>query len=66
MPCALSLNLLPPVQGSEYRWLNNDRADIRVGKVRGKVDGNILLIYSIIIFPEYKGNNYARKTIRGF
>ncbi|WP_340820733.1 hypothetical protein [Methanolobus sp. WCC4] len=63
MPDELSFNLLPPVQGSEYRWLNIDRHDVRVGKVRGKVENDILFIYSITIFPEFEGRSYGRKTI---
>lgn len=63
MPDELLFNLLPPVQGSEYRWMNIDRHDVRVGKVRGKVESGVLLIYSITIFPEFEGRKYGKKTI---
>ncbi|SFM61166.1 GNAT family protein [Methanolobus profundi] len=66
MPDDLTFNLLPPVQGSEHRWLNIDRNGIRVGKVRGKVNGNILVIHSITIFPEFERRKYGRKTIEVF
>lgn len=66
MPDELTFNLLSPVQGSEYRWLNIDRHDVRVGKVRGKVENDVLFIYSITIFPEFEGRNYGRKTIEIF
>ncbi len=66
MPDELSFKLLPPVQGSKHRWLNIDRKGIRVGKARGSINGNVLTIYSIIIFPEFEGKNYGRKTIEVF
>ena len=66
MPDELSFNLLPPAKGSDYRWMNIDRHDIRVGKVRGKVKDNVLIIYSINIFPEFEGKSYGRKTIEVF
>jgi ribosomal protein S18 acetylase RimI-like enzyme len=66
MPDKLSFTLLPPVSGSVYSWLNIDRKGIRVGKVRGSVDADVLTIYSITIFPEFEGKNYGRKTIEIF
>ena len=66
MPHELSFNLLPSVQSSEYRWLNIDRNGQRVGKARGRVDNNILTIYSITIFQEFEGKNYGSKTIEVF
>lgn len=66
MPNELSFNLLPPTQSSDYRWLNIDRNGQRVGKVRGRIDDNVLFVYSITIFPEFEGKNYGRKTIEVF
>lgn len=63
MPQELKFTLLPPTQGSECRWMNIDRRGIRVGKARGKADGNVLTIYSINIFPEFEGKNYGRRTV---
>ncbi|WP_342304191.1 hypothetical protein [Methanolobus sp. ZRKC5] len=66
MPDDLSFNLLPPVRGSKHSWLNIDRKGIRVGKVRGSVNNDVLTIHSITIFPEFEGNHYGRKTIEVF
>ncbi len=63
MPDKLAFNLLPPSPDSEYRWLNIDRGMNRVGKVRGLIDENMLTIHSIVIFPEFEGKGYAKKTI---
>lgn len=46
--------------------MNIDCNGTRVGKVRGLIDGNILTIHSINIFPEFEGNGFARKTIEMF
>ncbi|WP_156916283.1 GNAT family protein [Methanolobus tindarius] len=66
MPQELKFTLLPPAPGSEYRWMNIDRKGIRVGKARGKADGNVLIIYSINIFPEFEGKHYGKRTIDYF
>ncbi|WP_342304449.1 GNAT family N-acetyltransferase [Methanolobus sp. ZRKC5] len=66
MPHELSFDLLLPMKGSDYRWLNIDLNDQRVGKARSRVDDDVLTIYSIIIFPEFEGNNYGSKTIEMF
>jgi hypothetical protein len=66
MPRELKFTLLPPTKGSEYRWMNIDRRDKRVGKTRGKVEGNVLIIYSINIFPEFEGKHYGKRTIDFF
>ena len=58
--------MAPPSPGSDYRWLNIDRNGQRVGKVRGRIDGSILTIHSIIIFPEFEGRGYGRRTIEMF
>jgi hypothetical protein len=63
MPQELKFTLLPPAQGSECRWMNIDRRGIRVGKARGKAEGNVLIIYSINIFPEFEGKHYGKRTI---
>lgn len=53
-------------QSSAYRWMNIDRDGIRVGKVRGLINGRTLTICSINIFPEFEGQGFARKTIEMF
>jgi len=67
MPQQLTFKLIPHnQQHSEYDWLNIERCGQRVGKVRGLIDGRILTIHSINIFPEFEGHGFARKTIRIF
>lgn len=66
MPQELTFTLLPPANGSDHRWVNIDRNGIRVGKARGKADGNVLTIYSINIFPEFEGRKYGKRTIDFF
>jgi hypothetical protein len=50
-------------QHSNFDWMNIDRGDIRVGKVRGLISGKNLTIHSINIFPEFEGRGYAKETI---
>ena len=51
---------------SDFDWMNIDRGDIRVGKVRGLIDGRKLIVNSINIFPEFEGYGYAKETIGMF
>ena len=53
-------------QNSDFDWMNIDCGVIRVGKVRGLIDGNSLTINSINIFPEFENCGYARETIDMF
>ena len=53
-------------QHSDFNWMNIDCDNARVGKVRGLIDGNALVINSINIFPEFERKGYARKTINMF
>ena len=53
-------------QHSGYDWMNIDCGSVRVGKVRGLIDGQRLTICSINIFPEFEGFGYARQTIEMF
>ena len=53
-------------QNSDFDWLNIDCGAVRVGKARGLINGKILTIYSINIFPEFEGHGYAKKTIEMF
>lgn len=66
MPDNLSFNLLPPSHESDYRWLNIDRNGEMVGKVRGRVEGKVLTIHSITIFPEFEGRGFGKRTIDMF
>ena len=63
----LTFKLLPhDQQPSDYNWMNIDRGSVRVGKIRGLIDGQRLTICSINIFPEFEGFGYARQTIEMF
>jgi len=53
-------------QHSDYNWMNIDRNGVRVGKVRGLINDRLLTISSIIIFPEFEGRGFAKKTISMF
>ncbi len=53
-------------QHSNYDWMNIDYENKRVGKVRGKINGKTLVIYSINIFPEFERRGYAREVINMF
>jgi len=67
MPAELTFKLLPhDQQPSDYDWMNIDCGPVRVGKVRGLIDGQRLTICSINIFPEFEGFGYARQTIEMF
>jgi len=67
MPEQLTFKLITHnEQHSDYDWMNIERNDIRVGKVRGLIRGKLLTISSINIFPEFEGQGFARETIRLF
>ena len=53
-------------QNSNFDWMNIDHGAVRVGKVRGLIDGKKLTIHSINIFPEFEGHGYGRKTVEMF
>ena len=60
----LKINLLPKgTTQSRYDWMNIDREGIRVGKVRGRIDGRELTIFSINIFPEFEKMGYAKAVM---
>jgi len=66
MPDGLIFKLIARDQHSDFDWMNIDRGDIRVGKVRGLIEGRKLIINSINIFPEFEGHGYAKETIGMF
>jgi hypothetical protein len=64
MPEKLNFSLLSRNRkASRFNWINIDRGNFRVGKMRTEVRKNELIIYSINIFPDFEGHGYARKTI---
>jgi hypothetical protein len=67
MPSELTFELLTnEQQHSDYNWMNIDYNGIRVGKVRGLMNGRTLMICSINIFPEFERCGFARKAIEMF
>jgi ribosomal protein S18 acetylase RimI-like enzyme len=67
MPEKLTFKLIThDKQNSDFDWLNIDCGPVRVGKVRGLINGRALTICSINIFPEFEGRGYAKKTIEMF
>lgn len=45
---------------SNYDWANLYNGNEMVGKSRCKKKNNEIIIYSIMIFPEYQGNDYGK------
>jgi len=67
MTAQLTFKLLPRNQrGHEYDWMNIDHDGVRVGKVRGLINGKLLTIHSINIFPEFEHRGFGRETIKMF
>ena len=62
----LTFKLITRDKHSDFDWFNIDYGPVRVGKVRGLINGRALTIYSINIFPEFEGHGYAKKTIKMF
>ena len=63
----LTFKLIPrEEQKCGYDWMNIDHGDTRVGKVRGRIEGKSVTIYSINIFPEFERQGYAKATINLF
>lgn len=54
---------LARVEGSPYHWINIDREETRVGKMRARIEEHCMIIYSITIFPEFEGRGFARRTV---
>ncbi len=50
-------------QHSDFDWANINVGKNRVGKARCKIDDNLLIIYSINVFPEYEGNGYGKHFV---
>jgi ribosomal protein S18 acetylase RimI-like enzyme len=64
MPERLTVRVLArEQQHSDFDWMNIDRGNTRVGRIRASINGNSLTIYSINIFPKFEGRGYAREII---
>ncbi len=51
---------------SQYLWVNLDLADRRLGKARVDVNGDCLTIYSLVVYPEFQNQGYARQAVSAF
>lgn len=48
------------IQHSEYDWADISYDDQLVGKVRCQISGPAITIFSINIYPEWKGHGFGR------
>ena len=48
---------------SEYDWMNVFLDEEFVGKIRGKIQGKAITIYTITIFPEFQAHGTGRLVI---
>ncbi len=63
MTPALELTITPRDSLAGYDRIDVDLPDVRVGNVRCRFMGEKVIVYSIQVFPEYQGNDYATATI---
>ncbi len=50
--------------GSHYNWFNIYAGQAFVGKMRCLMNGHVLTVYSIQVFPEYQGKGYGLMVLR--
>jgi len=48
---------------TNYRWVNIELGDIRVGKARVRKIYRKIIIHNINIFPEYERRGFAKDTV---
>lgn len=60
----LQIKFIPrEIQHSEYDWADLSQNEQPVGKVRCQISGNSITIYSINIYPEWKGHGFGRSFV---
>jgi len=59
----LNLVITPRDTLAGYDRIDIDRADVRVGNVRCRFSIEKVIVYSIQVFPEFQGHDYATVTI---
>jgi len=60
----LSFTITPRDKSSDgYDWIDIDTPTERVGKSRCHMEGYTLIIYSIMVFPEFQGRGYGTRTL---
>ena len=63
----LELTLLPRrSEIGSYDWFNLEYNGVQVGKSRCRIDFDKLIVYSIMIYPEFEKQGYARAVIEYF
>ena len=50
----------------DYDWFDIEKEGIQVGKSRCRLESDRLTIFSIMIYPEYEGQGYAKAVIDCF
>lgn len=60
----LQIEFIPKTtQHSEYDWANLTFGEDRVGKVRCKIEGDKITIFSINVFSDYEGHGYGKHFV---
>ena len=50
----------------DYDWFDLERGGTQVGKARCRIEPELFTVFSIMVYPEYEGNGYARLVIGHF
>ena len=50
----------------DYDWFDIEQAGTQVGKSRCRIEPGQFTVFSIMIYPEFEGNGYARAVIGHF
>lgn len=60
----VSVKFIPnDVQCSDYNWANITVGDEQIGKIRSKIAGNTIAIFSMMIYPEFREQGYGKHAI---
>ena len=59
----LELTITPRTSMAGYDRIDIDLPDVRVGNVRCRFMGEMVIVFSIQVFPEFQGNGYGTATI---
>jgi len=50
----------------DYDWFDLEAAGTQVGKMRCRIEGDRLTVFSIMVYPEHEKHGYARAVIEYF
>lgn len=60
----VSVGFIPnDIQHSDYNWANIKVGDEQIGKIRSKIAGDTLTIFSMRIYPEFSEQGYGKQAI---